>query len=113
MIFTPFLFRLAPRIAGKSKDIITDKPKDKISEEFQDHVIVAGFGLNGRNLTHVLKETGIKHIIIEMNPDTVKKEKAKGSWDQVQKCVKIARMANREPATPEEARKILNLPKRD
>jgi len=78
MIFTPFLFRLAPRIAGKSKDIITDRPKDKISEEFQDHVIVAGFGLNGRNLTHVLKETGIKHIIIEMNPDTVKKEKAKG-----------------------------------
>jgi CPA2 family monovalent cation:H+ antiporter-2 len=78
MIFTPFLFRLAPRIAGKSKDIITDRPKDKISEEFQDHVIVAGFGLNGKNLTHVLKETGIKHIIIEMNPDTVKKEKAKG-----------------------------------
>jgi uncharacterized protein (DUF849 family) len=45
--------------------------------------------------------------------DIANKVKAKGSWDQVQKCVKIARMANREPATPEEARKILNLPKRD
>jgi len=45
--------------------------------------------------------------------DIAHKVKAKGSWDQVQKCVSIARMAGREPATPEEARKILNLPKRD
>ena len=78
MILTPFLFRLAPRIASKSRQIVFVKPKEKITEEFQDHVIIAGFGLNGRNLAHVLKETGIKHIIIEMNPDTVKKEKAKG-----------------------------------
>jgi CPA2 family monovalent cation:H+ antiporter-2 len=34
--------------------------------------------LNGRNLAHVLKETGIKYVIIEMNPDTIKKEKLKG-----------------------------------
>lgn len=78
MILTPFLFRLAPRIASKSRQIVFVKPKEKITEEVQNHVIIAGFGLNGRNLAHVLKETGIKHIIIEMNPDTVKKEKAKG-----------------------------------
>ena len=44
--------------------------------------------------------------------DFVKREKAKGSWDQVEKAVKIAQWCNREPATPEEAREILHLPKK-
>lgn len=78
MILTPFLFKLAPRIAGKSGKIDQSKSKEKLIEEVQNHVIIAGFGLNGRNLAHVLKEAGIKYVIIEMNPDTVKKEKLKG-----------------------------------
>jgi len=78
MILTPFLFKLAPGIAGKSGKLDQSKSKKKLIEEVQDHVIIAGFGLNGRNLAHVLKETGIKYVIIEMNPDTVKKEKSKG-----------------------------------
>lgn len=78
MILTPFLFKLAPRIAGKSGKINQIKSKEKLIEELQNHVIIAGFGLNGRNLAHVLKETGIKYVIIEMNPDTVKKVKSKG-----------------------------------
>jgi len=78
MILTPFLFKLAPRIAGKSTRPDSGKSKEKIIEEVQGHVIIAGFGLNGRNLAHVLKETGIKYVIIEMNPDTIKKEKLKG-----------------------------------
>lgn len=44
--------------------------------------------------------------------DYVRREKAKGTWDQVEKAVKIARLVNREPATPAEARILLNLPKR-
>jgi len=45
--------------------------------------------------------------------DFARREKAKGSWDQVEKAVKIAQLVNREPATPAEARMILNLPKRE
>ena len=78
MILTPFLFKVAPRIAGKSGKLDQRKSKEKLTEEVQNHVIIAGFGLNGRNLAHVLKEAGIKYVIIEMNPDTVKKEKLKG-----------------------------------
>jgi len=78
MILTPLLFRVAPKVAGKSAKLDYGKSKEKLIEKIQGHVIVAGFGLNGRNLAHVLKETGIKYVIIEMNPDTVKKEKAKG-----------------------------------
>jgi len=78
MILTPFFFKLAPRIAGNSTRLDSGKSKEKLIEEVQNHVIIAGFGLNGRNLAHVLKEAGIKYVIIEMNPDTVKKEKSKG-----------------------------------
>lgn len=38
-----------------------------------------------------------------------KRQKSLGSWDQVEKAVSIAKFASREPATPAEARKILNL----
>ena len=42
--------------------------------------------------------------------DLVSKEKCKGNWDQVEKAVEIARLAGREPASPEETRTILSLP---
>ncbi len=79
MIATPFLIKFSPLIANKSKSIKKEHA-DSFSgiEKFQDHVIIAGFGLNGRNLAKVLKESGINYIIIEMNPDTVKQERAKG-----------------------------------
>ena len=41
------------------------------------------------------------------------KELAKGSWEQVKKAVIIAEQVDREPATPDEARVILNCPTRD
>jgi CPA2 family monovalent cation:H+ antiporter-2 len=44
-----------------------------------DHVIIVGFGLNGRNLARVLKHFSIDHVVIETNPFTVKTERKKGS----------------------------------
>jgi uncharacterized protein (DUF849 family) len=45
--------------------------------------------------------------------DPLTKTKSQGNWDQVEKAVQIARIAGRDPATPEEARQILSLPARD
>jgi 3-keto-5-aminohexanoate cleavage enzyme len=42
--------------------------------------------------------------------DPTTRTKSRGSWDQVEKAVQIAKLAGREPASPEEARKILSLP---
>ncbi len=70
---------LAPLVGFKSSELRFTKEKIEYdNKELIGHVIVAGFGLNGRNLTRVLKETGIKYIVIEMNPDTVRVEKGKG-----------------------------------
>ncbi len=78
MILSPFLFRFAPVIARRSEKVESNKGLDQLEEKLSNHVIIAGFGVNGRNLAHVLRETGIKYVVIEMNPDTVKKEKSKG-----------------------------------
>lgn len=76
MILTPFLFQLSPLIAGGLGSIEPIKKTEPGG--LTNHVIIAGFGLNGRNLARVLKETGIHYIVIELNPETVKKEKSKG-----------------------------------
>jgi CPA2 family monovalent cation:H+ antiporter-2 len=80
MIITPIIYQLEPLIAEKlghsrSSNSLDEK---KFNLKIKDHVIIGGFGVNGRSLARVLKETGIKYIVIELNPDTVKKEKAKG-----------------------------------
>jgi len=98
MILTPLLIKLSPFIAGKTSAIEKNKKhSENYLENLHGHVIIAGFGLNGSNLASVLKETGIKYIVTELNPDTVKKEKAKGekiiygdiSKDEVLNAVKI------------------------
>lgn len=47
-------------------------------ESLADHVIIIGYGVNGRNVARAAKRANIPYIIIEMNAETVKEEKAKG-----------------------------------
>ncbi|MEM5787621.1 MAG: cation:proton antiporter, partial [Syntrophobacteraceae bacterium] len=44
----------------------------------KDHVLIVGYGLNGRNVARAARSAGIPYMIVEMNPVTVKREKAKG-----------------------------------
>jgi 3-keto-5-aminohexanoate cleavage enzyme len=39
----------------------------------------------------------------------LKGDLSKGSWDQVEEAVRMARLVGREPATPDEARKIYSI----
>lgn len=47
-------------------------------EPLTDHVIVVGFGLNGRNVARVLRRSGIPYLVLEMNGITVRSAKSKG-----------------------------------
>jgi len=79
ILATPFLIRWAPEVSGK---IFPDRePKKKVQAGepgHENHVIIAGFGLNGRNLARVLKATGLPYVVLELNPETVKKARAEG-----------------------------------
>lgn len=86
MAATPFIITLAPRLA----DIILRLPLPKrlISgfypvseikvEVKKHHLIIIGFGVNGRNLARAARVAGIPYAIIEMNPETVRSEQAQG-----------------------------------
>ncbi len=91
MAATPFIIMLSPRLAdGVTKFHIPDwlrkglfplkelSAEAKDEEQLKDHLIVIGYGINGRNVTHAARVAGIPYAIIEMNPDTVREEKAEG-----------------------------------
>lgn len=44
----------------------------------ENHVIIIGFGVSGKNLARSCKLAGISYIVLEMNPDTVREQKRKG-----------------------------------
>ncbi len=86
MLVTPFMILLAPRLAdhilrlpipGKLRSGFSPllEPSAKAAK---DHLIIIGFGLNGRNIARAAVAAGIPYVIIEINPDTVKSEQAKG-----------------------------------
>ncbi len=50
----------------------------QLSPGHRDHVIIVGFGVNGRNVARSARAAGIPYVITEMNPETVRNEKAAG-----------------------------------
>ncbi|HBR17125.1 MAG: hypothetical protein A3G39_04165 [Deltaproteobacteria bacterium RIFCSPLOWO2_12_FULL_43_16] len=89
MIAIPILFERSQRIALKLAHVF--KTKELPSAEsgpkgLSNHVIIAGYGLNGRNTATVLKATGIEYIILDMHADRIskaKKEKHKALFGDI------------------------------
>ncbi|MBI4823377.1 MAG: cation:proton antiporter [Nitrospirae bacterium] len=84
MALAPLLLKSAPDVSAW---LTAKKPLKRLSrlrkEEIfpkgrSNHVIIIGFGLNGRNLANVLRKTDIPYVILELNSDTVGEEKKKG-----------------------------------
>lgn len=87
MMMTPFSLKAAPFIFAWLTSMHLFKRAariKKISEvegaprRRHGHVIIIGFGLNGKNLARVLRETNIPYVVLEMNIDTVFKMKKRG-----------------------------------
>ena len=84
MLTTPFVMGASHRIAGR----ISDKMGDVIGPSCgfdltrapatADHLIIVGYGLNGKNVTRAAKYAGIPYRIIEINPDIVREECERG-----------------------------------
>jgi len=83
ILATPFLIRSGPALAERGEKAMPWKKHvvhaaAKPVCDLEGHVIIAGYGLNGRNLAHVLKEAGIPYFIVELNPVTVREASAAG-----------------------------------
>jgi CPA2 family monovalent cation:H+ antiporter-2 len=86
MAATPFIIALAPRMADfilrlplpeKLKSGLHPIQETKTPGK-RDHLIIIGFGVNGTNLARAARAGGIPYVIIEMNPETVRREQAMG-----------------------------------
>mgnify|MGYP000895459860 CR=1 FL=1 len=82
MILTPLFFIISPKIVSlfikKFKDREKPEESDIVKQELNNHLIIVGFGINGKNLAKASKYANLQYVIVEMNPITVKNEKAKG-----------------------------------
>lgn len=87
MILTPFLLQASPTISAwiSSKKLLDrlDRmrkraEKEGVSTGKKDHVIIIGFGLNGKNLAEVLRETSIPYVVLDLNNETVREMRKKG-----------------------------------
>jgi CPA2 family monovalent cation:H+ antiporter-2 len=78
MIASPFLIQAAPWIATQWAGL-ADEDRDKgIFCGPTGHTVIAGYGLNGRNLSKTLKATHIPYVILEVNADTIRKAHKEG-----------------------------------
>jgi len=90
MIATPFLIMYGPAIADflsrlplsrriqDSLSSVSTLPDNLKPDSLADHMIVVGYGINGRMVIEAARKKGIRYIVIDMNPDTVRRERAKG-----------------------------------
>ncbi len=85
IIFTPFLMNVMPvftRFIMKalySVGLKIESPLDPYSRDgLNNHVVIVGYGIIGRRVAMGARMAGLKYCIIEANPDTVKRESAKG-----------------------------------
>jgi CPA2 family monovalent cation:H+ antiporter-2 len=85
MMVTPWLVANAPAWALKLELLVRGvRPAAAYAEAptsplLRDHVIIAGFGLNGQNLARVLRATHIAHVVLDMAPEAIAQCAAEGS----------------------------------
>jgi CPA2 family monovalent cation:H+ antiporter-2 len=87
LILTPFLIQASPALARRAEAFqrlwgwVPDRTHDQdemTHRHLRDHTIIAGYGVNGRNLAQVLRETEVPFVVVEMDGETVRQEQAKG-----------------------------------
>jgi len=90
MIVTPFLMQWSPLLARRVEAVqrlrhwLPTKTEAHILQtegrhiRLKDHVVIVGYGLNGRNLARVLSETEIPHLALDLDGDTVRRESRHG-----------------------------------
>jgi CPA2 family monovalent cation:H+ antiporter-2 len=86
MIVAPFLIKAAPRIGYALQSVFARgsllEPSvigfDAQEPDLRGHVIIVGYGLNGRNLAKVLRRTGVPYLVMELNAEAVREAHDQG-----------------------------------
>ena len=78
MLASPFVIQGAHPVAAWLERLAGGRPaalaphEEQAAQALSDHVIIVGYGLNGRNLAKALKGAGIPYVILEQNGQAVR-----------------------------------------
>jgi monovalent cation:H+ antiporter-2, CPA2 family len=89
MALTPFVIEYFHVIANRTSLLLapTREPLTKTPDELEqknelhaleDHIVVIGYGINGRNLAKAARYAHIPYVIVELNAVTVRAERLRG-----------------------------------
>jgi monovalent cation:H+ antiporter-2, CPA2 family len=84
MVLTPFIVTRSPQLVQAVVDRLPTRLDSGHQEteadtgNLSDHLVIIGFGVNGRNLARAAASSNIAYVVVEYNPDTVRREKRKG-----------------------------------
>ena len=91
MMVMPLLLAAVPRLADAlerrvptalrheaRRSGLTGPAGDAADEVPSGHVIIVGYGMNGRTLARVLAQNEIPFVVVEVNPEVVRAERARG-----------------------------------
>lgn len=85
MLLTPLVISFGPHLAGGAARIPwlnrllrAEPPGIDDQEPHSDHVIVAGYGLAGREVCRAVRAAGFAYVAIDANPDNVRAARAIG-----------------------------------
>ncbi|NKB82278.1 MAG: sodium:proton exchanger [Nitrospirales bacterium] len=83
MVITPFLIQWSPQMARRTEALQRLRSlwpgrltsREEISPfPLKDHVVIVGYGLNGRNLARVLREVEIPYVVLDIRGELVQME---------------------------------------
>ncbi len=86
MTATPFLMAYAPSLGRRWERWMTRGAAPPETDEeaairkdgLENHVIVAGYGMNGKNLARVLRATRVPYVVVDLNDSQVREGRAAG-----------------------------------
>lgn len=84
MLAAPFLIGAAGPVAewvarlGRRATPERVRSQEPRHEDLADHVIIVGYGLNGRNIARALRAAGIAYVVLEQNGELVRRARERG-----------------------------------
>jgi CPA2 family monovalent cation:H+ antiporter-2 len=78
MLATPFIIQAAPWLTARLPAAAGEHKEKEDVCSLVGHTVIAGYGLNGKNLAKTLKATYIPYVVLEVNADTIRKARDEG-----------------------------------
>jgi CPA2 family monovalent cation:H+ antiporter-2 len=87
MIVSPLLMEIAPRISEAAARLplpqrVRNGTIPEVGEaerkRLTNHLVIVGFGVGGKNIATAARLAGIPYVALDMNEDTVRRERARG-----------------------------------